>query len=635
MSTYVRIGLGCLLYVGAFVLFSVGGYDRDWKPLALGLLGLVVATGLLQRGLERARKEGKALVRVLVPGVMIVGGLLTSAAWLFDWFGEPTGGVGLGGLCAFYLGVGQAVTEWRARPSQSLKRGKLWLAGVGATALAGLVVTIAFQAYGLLFTALAMLLLPIGITLLSEDLLWNELVKPWWALVGAGSIVAGAVCLLVLFDATPRLTLAIVGLAVVLMWFIASNTQADTLLVVGLIALFWVTYPTGEAPDDFRGPEAAKPALVALGDSYMSGEGAPEFYVRTSDPAKNNECRRAPTAYAAKVVREGLIGIDHLAFHACSGAVADEIHEKVKFKGDPVDDDWTAGLDQLDQLRDVLDETNAQVRYVLVSIGGNDAGFSDIGTACVAPGSCVARGQKWLDHLTKGDENVRSEVRAAFRAIRGVIGSEAPVVVVPYPNPIAPERCGYSVLREEEHKFVNAFVGELNGVIRTVAREERFYVVEPMENAFVPGSKRICDTDELDDSGMNFIALGSVRGVLDQASKPNKWIHNSFHPNERGHEAMAEVLAQWVGSHSRLPANPVGADVPSAFSAKTMADIVGPDVAYCGGADEPRYCGRSDRDWAITQIGGFLIKVGIPALAVVLGAWLLVMPALARWRGRS
>ena len=45
---------------------------------------------------------------------------------------------------------------------------------------------------------------------------------------------------------------------------------------------------------------------------------------------------------------------------------------------------------------DNLPQDTSDIRVVLVSIGGNDALFGDIGLACVLPGSCNAFRENWL-----------------------------------------------------------------------------------------------------------------------------------------------------------------------------------------------------------------------------------------------
>ncbi|MEZ5165794.1 MAG: hypothetical protein R2695_04620 [Acidimicrobiales bacterium] len=70
-----------------------------------------------------------------------------------------------------------------------------------------------------------------------------------------------------------------------------------------------------------------------------------------------------------------------------------------------VGDDWESWRDegegQLAQLRHELAKLgDRSVRFVLVSIGGNDSGFSKIATTCLAPGDCTEIARQWVDLLT-------------------------------------------------------------------------------------------------------------------------------------------------------------------------------------------------------------------------------------------
>ena len=70
--------------------------------------------------------------------------------------------------------------------------------------------------------------------------------------------------------------------------------------------------------------------MVAMGDSFMSGEGAPTYFKGTNTKGKN-QCRRAPTSYAARLVgSHAAVVPDHLVFLACSGAVAVNIYSGLK-----------------------------------------------------------------------------------------------------------------------------------------------------------------------------------------------------------------------------------------------------------------------------------------------------------------
>jgi lysophospholipase L1-like esterase len=626
-----------VLYLAAFLTLSVGGATRSTVVVAVAVAFLVIAAVLLQLTLSQAREHEllSPRARLWVPiAIMLVGAAFVLYWWLETQLGNPTGGWGLCGVCAIYIGAGQALAELRSRTGGAPRRGLIVIGICAALFVAGLVLALEMAAPALVLSGLAVLLGPVGLSLLSEDVLRMRPRAMWLgALLGLVLVAAGAVSLLQWADIPPLPTWALVGVLFVLVGAIASSSQADVLLVVTAVALLWAATPHGVTPGDTIEATKGQPTLVALGDSYMSGEGASEFFDGTNNPGRN-ECRRSPTAYAHLAVQPGrAIALHHLAFFACSGAVAVDLYDRARWPDEPVDDGTPdSGADQLEQLEALLSRSSIDIRLVIVSVGGNDAGFSKIGMACLAPGSCVERGQAWLTRL----EQVARKVEVAYQRIRAVVGAEVPVLAVPYPQPIRERSCPYSLLAGDEHRFLHGFVQELNGVIRQSARDAGFYYLGSMPAAF--GERlRICDARE-DEIGVNFIALKSVDGVVDQVLAPTNWIHNSLHPNERGHRAMADVLEEWLHSHPDPPAKPDPRDEPEAFTAASMEDVMGSaDISYCGGpGSPPAYCDRSDNDWTITQIGLVVRDAALPALLVAAGCWLVWLPLLAwtrpRWR---
>jgi hypothetical protein len=99
----------------------------------------------------------------------------------------------------------------------------------------------------------------------------------------------------------------------------ASSTDADVAIVMAAAALLGVTPHQQSLPDLLTRQAPAGGTLntlVAIGDSYMSGEGASIYYNGT-DEGGGNQCRRGPTAWAALASENGF---DALEFLACSGA---------------------------------------------------------------------------------------------------------------------------------------------------------------------------------------------------------------------------------------------------------------------------------------------------------------------------
>jgi len=618
------------LYLGAFAGLSIGGSRRSVVIVVVAVVFLVAAAVVLQLILSRARRKELLIpsVRLWAPVAIMAAGAGLVAYWAL---GTPTGGWGLCGLCALFLGAGQALAELRSRTGGAPLRGVIVSGACAALFAAGIFLSLGASAALLGLAGLALLAAPVGLGLMSEDVL--RMRPPWirpGALLGLVLVVGGALWLRHQTGISWSFLAALVAVLLLLVGAIASNTQADVLLVVTVVGLIWVATPHAVAPNEAIEPAVGQPTLVSLGDSYMSGEGAEKFIEGTNESGVN-ECRRSPTAYAYLAVQPGRASaLHHLAFFACSGAVAKDIYERAQWPGEPIDDTPKAGLDQLDQLEALLERSRVRIRLVIVSIGGNDAGFAKIGMACLAPGSCVERGQAWLTRL----KLVARRVDHAYREIRALVGTEVPVVAVPYPQPIRDQPCSYSLLARDEHRFLHGFVKQLNGVISQSARDAGFYYLGAMAGAF-SDRLRICDAPQ-DKIGVNFIALDSVDGVVDQVVVPSNWIHNSLHPNERGHAVMAGVLEDWLVAHPSPPAKPDPPDEPEPSTPASLEELMAPaDVSYCGGPDPtPDYCDRSDDEWTVTQIGLVVRDASIPALLIVAGWWLVWLPLLALTRPR-
>jgi lysophospholipase L1-like esterase len=614
------------VYAAAFAVLSIGGIIRSELTVAFAAGLLVVAAIGLQLTLTTARRRDLlGTARVWVPRGMLIAGAVLIAAWFVL---QPGSGLGLCGACAIFLGLGHRLAEWRWSERVRARGARLCVLFAGAFA-AGVLLCVHVNAFALLLAVGAVLAGPIGLTLLSEEVLRKREAegKPMSLLaapVGLLAAAAGVLWLMSWADVPKELAWPLAGALLLLVGSIASSTQADVLLVLTVLGLSWTTIPAGATAGDELEMER-EPTLAALGDSYMSGEGAQQYFEGTNH-ARQNECRRAPTAYAHELVKSGPAGeLDRLAFFACSGAQTFELHPQAKYPGEPLDDgtpdDGDSQAMQLRRWREVAD-----IRLIAVSIGGNDAGFSTIGMACVAPGSCVERGHEWLERL----DEVRADVQQAYEDIRDAVEGQVPILAVPYPQPIRETSCTDSQLEDDEHRFLNGFVKQLNGAIRQAARDARVYYLDAMPGAF-RDKLRICDgpTERM---GVNFIALRSVNGLAEEALYPPNWIHNSLHPNETGHDEMGKVLADWLQAHPDPPATPRPEDRPDAFTPATLEELMAREVSYCGGPDEPDHCDRGDIQWAITQVGILVRDASLPALLVIAGCWLFWLPVLGRTR---
>jgi lysophospholipase L1-like esterase len=425
------------------------------------------------------------------------------------------------------------------------------------------------------------------------------------------------------------------GLALLII-AIASATLVDVAVVLALVALLGVTVPPDEPLPEVTDPTGV---IVSLGDSYMSGEGA-DRYLEGTDEGGGNECRRARTAWAVLASEE----LDRdLVFLACSGADSWNLRYSEGRRADqePVPEpQYLPGLTQLAEYRDRFAGKGAPALVVL-SIGGNDAGFASIGLTCLAPGDCNddQPSKLWsdgnLDRVENRLRQVYAQIRTTFRA--------TPVVVAPYPDPLAAAApCDSADLSTGDVVFIRKFLASLNERVRTVADDYGFYYAAPMVDALRDENLQLCGSSPAG-PGINFIGIRSVGGFLEHRLNPTKWHHNSLHPNARGHAAMNASFQRWLaaqvdgpdtGLAALRPAGNRSVDTgPPPVSEVSVRD--GQEAAAEGCAaypiDDDRGCKALSTTWALQETGVFVLARGLWALFVVVGAWLIAV-AFFGWR---
>lgn len=231
---------------------------------------------------------------------------------------------------------------------------------------------------------------------------------------------------------------------------------------------------------------SALPQYVALGDSYSSGVGTRVFY--------NEGCSRSPEAYGPKVAAaRGYT----LSFQACSGATTTDVNGK-----------------QLGTL-------SAGTALVTITIGGNDAGFSNVILNCAlyyfTCGSAISEANSFIQNklpalLDTTYKNIRSRATTAH------------VVVLGYPHLFTSQgtTCNVNFLTSSNEKKLNETGDKLDSVIKGRAEAHRFTFVDP-RTAFLP--HEVCSSSEW----------------LNGQSYP---LSESYHPNVPGQrEFTSEVEA--------------------------------------------------------------------------------------------
>ena len=285
--------------------------------------------------------------------------------------------------------------------------------------------------------------------------------------------------------------------------------------------------------------------IVAIGDSYTSGEGVPPFE-SASDRDGVNECHRSSLSYPMHLGTMLGVPVD---VWACSGATTSDLSTTVvRTDQAPWDDpmlEVPSGTPA-----SALDRVGPDTAMVTLTVGGNDLGFGDIVSDCLLGSqSC-----------TRHDADVRQDLAALGGSLRTLfpdlgtrLAPEARVIVVGYPRifPVAPHAdCDFAPLLPvgtftiAEQEWANAKTADLNAVVRLEAERSNrqggpeFLYVDAWD-AFT--GNELCRPDT--GSGAPATSSSFINGV--DLVNPE----HSFHPAASGHQALADrVLGVIEGS---------------------------------------------------------------------------------------
>lgn len=251
------------------------------------------------------------------------------------------------------------------------------------------------------------------------------------------------------------------------------------LLAAATIVASALVAPTGAAAPD-------RTSYDVLGDSFGSGFGVPPY---------STTCGRSQSAYGVLV--DGRARLDLDDFVACAGATTRTL----------VDGGQLAALD-------------GDTELVLLSIGGNDIGWSQAVAACLggtdaqcAGASAVVRGQIAVT-LPGRLDTLHAKVAEA--------APDARVIVTGYPRLFSPEYGAYLRASPAEQQVLNEGADQLNAALEAAATRHGFEFVDV--------------TEQFLDHGVN---------------APEPWIlgagdAGAFHPNATGYDAYAAAVTSAI-----------------------------------------------------------------------------------------
>jgi lysophospholipase L1-like esterase len=271
--------------------------------------------------------------------------------------------------------------------------------------------------------------------------------------------------------------------------------------------------------------------VVALGDSYASGEGlyagpspgsAGSWLTRGDHPARHDDgCHRSPYSYPALSARWLATRLHRpviLRFLACSGATTADLWAA------PNRSPLLAGAEKLEAAQ-VTARALREANLVTITIGGNDVGFVNVLGICelasaVCTGSTGAGLAATLSHRI---EALQATLSATYAQVRR-LAPDATIDVVEYPALFPPTST--SSCQGLAASTIPAFAAaeaQLNQVTGAAARAAGVHVINP-DSTGLFANHSVCSNSSL---------FGGIHSA---------YLAAAFHPTRAGQAAIARAL---------------------------------------------------------------------------------------------
>jgi len=338
-----------------------------------------------------------------------------------------------------------------------------------------------------------------------------------------------------------------------------TSSRGAPIIATGTVAL------VDSAKLATAGPLLTEATHVAImGDSYSSGEGAGTYDDANNRASSVYACHRSANAYGRMLFSSS----DNAPFGkasqrvsmlACSGAVTAHLNMYQHIYG------TTPQLTQLN----ALTEGESPPDLVLLTLGGNDAGFSDFVSGCVLSGSLGNRDNPCkttpgtsatadvLPYLTSS--TLLTNLKAKYADIDAILnapevvaqrdGRIGQIVVLPYVSPLPPSerlRSGcFLGIADWELSMAQHFIDKVNGTLSAAVQAKQadgvpIHLVEPVRTAFQDGFT-MCDNPTA--VKVDEVFLRGLRDLSGQDEYRTK--QELMHPNELGQRLVAQALIEW------------------------------------------------------------------------------------------
>jgi lysophospholipase L1-like esterase len=310
-----------------------------------------------------------------------------------------------------------------------------------------------------------------------------------------------------------------------------------TLLTAGALV-------AGSASPAAAAPGAGPTAVVALGDSAISGEGAGAYEPGTDGPG-GDFCHRSTRAL---IQRTAIPGIQATISLACSGAASSDVRiNGTRHYTEP---------SQADRLRAVARDND--VKMIVLQIGANDdPQFADTVLSCVqawanpfGPACSTALSTQWPARVAAMAPKVEASVNDVRTVMRqaGYADFSYQFVLQSYASPFtenmnsithAFEGCP---IRLADARFSRTqAVGQLSAALRGVAQRTG---VRFLDLARATEGHEACNRSTSD----HWITPLTVDvSTLLHSVDPSHIVQQSFHPNATGHGQLGRCLTEFYG----------------------------------------------------------------------------------------
>jgi lysophospholipase L1-like esterase len=298
--------------------------------------------------------------------------------------------------------------------------------------------------------------------------------------------------------------------------------------------------------------------VAVLGDSYIAGVGGVdpgEAYDSGTDTS-DNRCRRTSYAWGPKIAgRLGATG-DNLLFAACGGAKSPDVTTRGQQPRSPAG--IHGGHPQVQTLADWSTPTSP-ADIVFLGVGGNDVGFADLASDCVA-GPCLWFAEDRLEAQTRQERYRLVETYRSVLATARASNPNAELWVANYPNPVSGEVCtdvgyirligrvnGYGLDRAEQVFLRDRFLATLNESVAWAADAAGAQILDLSTMA---AGHELCSSE---------LYFNGLSRAVDEIAQLSPASARTFHPNKAGYAHFdQEIWNQYGLEFGQAQRTPLG-----------------------------------------------------------------------------